>query len=60
MLKPGKPMAKLVPLLRAPSHRKLGMFKGKLNVPDDFDAPLSDEVVELFESSVIEPPSENR
>ena len=53
-------MAKLVPLLRTPSRRNLGMFKGKLNVPDDFDAPLSDEVVGLFENSVIEPPSENR
>jgi len=58
--KAGKPMAKLVPLLRTPSRRNLGIFKGKLNVPDDFDAPLSDEVVGLFENSVIEPPSENR
>ena len=58
--KAGKPMAKLVPLLRTPSHRNLGMFKGKLNVSDDFDASLSDEVVGLFENGVIEPPSENR
>lgn len=57
--KAGKPMAKLVPLLDTSSRRNLGMFKGKLNVPDDFDAPLSDEVVKLFESNVIEPPSEN-
>ncbi len=53
-------MARLVPLLRIPSHRNLGMFKGKLNMPDDFDAPLSDEVIGLFENSVIEPHSENR
>lgn len=58
--KAGKPMAKLVPLLHTSSRRNLGMFKGKLNVPDDFDAPLFDEVVGLFENSVIEPPSENR
>jgi len=58
--KAGKPMANLVPLLRTPSHRNLGVFKGKLNVPDDFDAPLSDEMVGLFENSIIEPPSENR
>ncbi len=58
--KAGKPMAKLVPLLHMPSRRNLGMFKGKLNVPDDFDTPLSDEMVGLFENSVIEPPSENR
>jgi len=53
-------MAKLVPLLCTPSPSKLGKFKGKLNVPDDFDAPLSDEMVGLFVNSVIEPPSENR
>jgi len=53
-------MARLVPLLSTPSRRNLGMFKGKLNVPDDFDTPLSDELVGLFENSVIEPPSENR
>ncbi len=58
--KAGKPMAKLVPLLRTPSRRNLGMFKGKLNVPDNFDAPLSNEVVGLFENSEIEPPSKNR
>ncbi|MCH9637942.1 MAG: type II toxin-antitoxin system Phd/YefM family antitoxin [Betaproteobacteria bacterium] len=58
--KAGKPMARLVPLRNTPSRRNLGLFKGKLNVPDDFDASLSDDVVGLFENSVIEPPSENR
>lgn len=58
--KAGKPMARLVPLRSIPSHRSLGLFKGQLNVPDDFDAPLSDEVIELFENNPIEPPSENR
>ncbi|MCB1986329.1 MAG: type II toxin-antitoxin system Phd/YefM family antitoxin [Burkholderiales bacterium] len=58
--KAGKPMAKLVPLVSTPSRRTLGMFKGKLNVPDDFDSPLSDEAVKLFENSIIEPFSKNR
>lgn len=58
--KAGKPMAKLVPLRHMPSRRTLGMFKGKLNVPDDFDVPLSDEAVKLFENSIIIPPANNR
>ena len=57
--KAGKPIAKLVSLQSMPSCRNLGMFKGQLNVPDDFDAPLSDEVIALFENSSIEPPSGN-
>lgn len=47
--KAGKPMARLVPLAGKPKHRKLGVFKGQLNVPEDFDAPLPDNVLALFE-----------
>lgn len=47
--KAGKPMARLVPLGVMPKHRKLGVFKGELNVPDDFDKPLPDDVLALFE-----------
>ncbi len=57
--KAGKPMARLVPLSHTPSRRNLGMFKGQLNVPDNFDEPLSDEVTRIFENSSIEPPSDN-
>lgn len=46
--KAGKPMARLVPLAAAPKKRRLGLFKGQLNVPDDFDAPLPEEVLALF------------
>jgi len=38
----GKPVAKLVPLGR----RVLGGDEGRLEVPDDFDAPLPDEVLD--------------
>jgi len=55
--KAGKPVAKLVPLQSTSSRRNLGIFKGQLNVPDDFDAPLSDEVIALFGNNSIEPPS---
>jgi prevent-host-death family protein len=47
--KAGKPMARLVPLAAAPKRRRLGWFKGQLNVPDDFDAPLPEEVLAAFE-----------
>ena len=47
--KSGKPLARLCPLAQEPRKRVLGRLRGKLIVPDDFDAPLSDEVLELFE-----------
>ena len=45
----GKPIARLVPLEAAPKKRRLGLFKGKLNVPDNFDAPLTEGELALFE-----------
>jgi prevent-host-death family protein len=47
--KAGKPVAKLVPLKPRSGRRKLGALAGKLVVPDDFDAPLPDEVLSDFE-----------
>jgi antitoxin (DNA-binding transcriptional repressor) of toxin-antitoxin stability system len=47
--KAGKPVARLVPLDAAPKKRQLGLLKGKLQVPDDFDAPLTDADLALFE-----------
>ena len=47
--KAGKAIARLVPLDAAPKKRQLGLLKGKLNVPDDFDAPLLDSHLALFE-----------
>ena len=48
--KAGKPVARLMPL--APVERpkrKLGALKGMLVIPDDFDAPLPDDILDLFE-----------
>ncbi len=45
----GKAIARLVPLDAVPKKRRLGLLKGKLNVPDDFDAPLTDDELALFE-----------
>jgi len=47
--KAGKPVARLVPIAPAKGPRKLGLLKGKIKVPDDFDAPLPDEVMAGFE-----------
>ena len=47
--KAGKPIARLVPLDAPPKKRQLGLLKGKLHVPDDFDAPLTDDDLTLFE-----------
>jgi prevent-host-death family protein len=47
--KAGKPLARLCPLNSRPGKRKLGGLEGKLVIPDDFDAPLPDDVLDLFE-----------
>ena len=45
--KAGKPVARIVPLEKI--KRKLGILNGKIQVPDDFNAPLPDEVLAQFE-----------
>ena len=45
----GKPVAQLVPIRAKEASRKLGIFQGKFVVPDDFDAPLPEEILDAFE-----------
>ena len=46
--KAGKPAARVMPLAeRRP--RRLGGLAGKVRIPDDFDAPLPDDVLDAFE-----------
>jgi prevent-host-death family protein len=45
----GKPVARLVPLAAAPRKKRFGLLKGKIRIPAGFDAPLPDEVLNLFE-----------
>jgi prevent-host-death family protein len=47
----GKPVGKARPLDKpvVPQRRVLGRLDGKINVPDDFDAPLPDDVLDAFE-----------
>jgi prevent-host-death family protein len=47
--KSGKPVARLGPLVSLQRKRHLGILTGKLRVPEDFDAPLPEEVIEAFE-----------
>lgn len=47
----GKPVARLVPLREGVAPKRLGLLAGKLQIPDDFDAPLPDEVMAAFEES---------
>ena len=45
----GRPVARLVPLGARTAPRPLGIWAGRVQIHDDFDAPLED-VVEAFES----------
>lgn len=46
--KAGKPIARLMPLAQA-VPRRLGLLAGQVLVPDDYDAPLPDDVLAEFE-----------
>ena len=45
----GKPVARLAPIEPVIRPKKLGLLKGKLSVPDDFNKQLSDEELAAFE-----------
>ena len=45
----GKPVARLTRVAPAASVRGLGVLDGRFRIPDDFNAPLPDEVVAAFE-----------
>jgi prevent-host-death family protein len=47
ILRGGEPVAKLVPF-RTRARRQLGIDRGVFTVPDDFDAPLPDDVLKGF------------
>lgn len=47
--KAGRPVARLVPLADAHKKRRLGGLAGKVQIPEDFDAPLPDDILDAFE-----------
>jgi prevent-host-death family protein len=51
----GVPVARLVPIPPDQVARKLGIFRDQMTIPDDFDAPLSEDVLKLFEGKQRRP-----
>ena len=49
--KAGVPLVKLVPLVLTKQKRIPGALKGKIRISDDFDAPLSDDMLSSFEGN---------
>ena len=47
--KAGKQVARLVPYARPREARRPGLLKGKIRVKKNFDAPLSDELLDVFQ-----------
>ena len=46
--KAGKPKARLVPIAPPRPRRKPGIWKGKVWIADDFDAPLPRDILAKF------------
>jgi prevent-host-death family protein len=53
--KRGVAVARLVPVVVQKGKQRLGSCKGKFTVPDDFDAPLPDEILDAFEGKAKQP-----
>jgi len=47
--KAGKPVARLVPVAVTATARVAGTYAGKIQIADDFEAPLPDDELEGFE-----------
>lgn len=47
--KAGRQLARLVPLDTKPRPKRFGGLKGRIRVPDDFNAPLDPHVIAAFE-----------
>jgi len=45
----GRPVARLLPSASEPAAPVFGADRGAFTVPDDFDAPLSEEILSAFE-----------
>ncbi len=47
--KAGKPVARLIPIGQVSKNRIPGSAKGKVVLADEFDAPLSESILNTFE-----------
>ena len=51
IVKTGKPIAEIKPLSQNKSRlRPYGLCEGEFTVPDDFDAPLPEDIIKEFEA----------
>ena len=48
----GRPVARIVPISKPPISRRIGVAKGKFEVPDDFDA-VGEEIAAMLTESEI-------
>ncbi len=46
--KSGKPVARIVPIIKKDNKRKAGLFKDAVEYEDDIDNPLTEEEIEEF------------
>jgi prevent-host-death family protein len=44
----GRPVARLAPLAPRAGRRKLGLLDGRFRIPDDFNAPLPEKLLQAF------------
>lgn len=51
----GKPVARLVALEEKPKKRRLGGLKGQMRLPENFDDPLPDWLLDAFEGKNADP-----
>jgi prevent-host-death family protein len=50
IMKAGKPLAQIKPVAPHPSRsRPFGLCEGDFTVPDDFDAPLPENIIKEFQ-----------
>ncbi len=49
IFKSDKPIAELKPIVSREQLRPFGLCAGEFTVPDDFDAPLPDDLLNAFE-----------
>ena len=45
----GRPVARLVPVTSLPAPRALGTERGRIQIAEDFDAPLPEVLLSAFE-----------
>jgi prevent-host-death family protein len=52
--KSGKPIARIVAFSESHKSRPLGLDEGLFDVPEDFNAPLPEDLLAAFEARVVE------